>query len=386
MKHSLRLDAVQNPIIPYVGKLTKENAGTISFGQGIAFYNPPPHAFRKVQQCLADASINRYGPVEGIPELQHALAQKLKSTNNIDFNANNSLVVTAGSNMAFNTAILAITDPGDEVILPLPYYFNHEMSLVMEQCKPILVPTDDLFHLQLDKLEAAITKKTKAIITISPNNPSGAVYTKNELIAVNELCRQNNIYHITDEAYEDFYYDDRKHFSIASEPNTNEYTISLFSFSKGFGFAGWRIGYMVIPEHLLSTVKKIQDTILISPPMISQHAAIGALKAGESFIQSKRNAMSQKRKMVLQALTNLSCLKNAPSSEGAFYALLNIDTQMDDIHLVKMLIEKYRVATIPGSAFGLHGNCYLRLSYGALSDQDIATGMDRLLEGIAKCI
>ncbi len=382
MKNSQRLDAVQSPIIPFVGELTRKHSGTISFGQGIAFYGPPSQAFRKVQQCLADPSINQYGPVEGIPELQQALTHKLKTENNININADNTIVVTAGSNMAFNTTILAVTDPGDEVILSLPYYFNHEMSLVMEQCKPVLVPNDANFHLKFDKLEAAITKRTKAIVTISPNNPSGAVYTRDELIAVNDLCRKHGIYHISDEAYENFFYDEHKHFSVASNPNTSEYTISLFSFSKGYGFAGWRIGYMVIPEHLLNAVKKIQDTILISPPVISQHAAIGALEAGEAFIQPKREMMSKKREVVLDTLTDLSCLKNKPSSEGALYVLLNIDTLMDDMQLTKFLIEKFGVATIPGSAFGIHQDCFLRLSYGALKDSDIAAGLKRLRKGL----
>ena len=382
MKNSLRLDAVQSPIIPYIGEFTRQHPGTISFGQGVTFYSPPPQAFRKVQQCLADASINRYGPVEGIPELRQALMQKLETENNVNIDSGNSIVVTAGSNMAFNTAVLAISDPGDEIILPLPYYFNHEMSLVMEQCKPVFVSTDENFHLEIEKLEAAISKKTKAIVTTSPNNPSGAVYSKEELIAVSELCDKHNIYHISDEAYECFYYDKNKHFSAASNARASEYTISLFSFSKSYGFAGWRIGYMVIPEHLLGAVKKIQDTILISAPVISQHAAIGALEAGEAFISTKRIAMAKKRASVLHTLADLSCLKNTPAAEGAFYVLLNIDSKKSDLQLVKQLIEKYNVASIPGSAFGISKGCYLRLSYGALSDNDIATGMHRFLEGV----
>ena len=253
----------------------------------------------------------------------------------------------------------------------------------MEKCKPVLVPTDEKFHLQLDKIEATITNKTKAIVTISPNNPSGAVYSKEELIAVNNLCREHNIYHISDEAYEDFYYDHHQHFSIASEPSRCAHTISLFSFSKGYGFAGWRIGYMVIPEHLLSAVKKIQDTVLISPPIISQHAAIGALDAGTSFIHKKRDAMSNKRALVLSELKNLPCLKRTPESEGAFYTLLEMDTDLDDMQLVRLLIEKYAVAVIPGSAFGIDKNCYIRLSYGALTDKDIKTGLERLKNGLS---
>ena len=382
MESSQRLGAVQSPIIPLIDKLTRKHAGTISFGQGVASYGPPPQAFRRVQQCLADPSINRYGPVEGIPELQHALAHKLVTENGIKIDSDNTIVVTAGSNMAFNTAVLAITDPGDEVIVPLPYYFNHEMSLVMEQCRPVLVPTDDNFHPIMDELEAAVTRKTRAIATISPNNPSGAVYTQEELAAINDLCKRRGIYHISDEAYENFCYDEHRHFSVASNPDTSSYTISLFSFSKGYGFAGWRIGYMVIPEHLLNAVKKIQDTILISPPVISQHAAIGALEAGEAFIHANHRTMSKKRETVLDALSGFTCLKNTPGSEGAFYVLLNIDTRMDDMELAKALIEKFRVATIPGSAFGIEQGCYLRLSYGALSGADTADGLERLKKGL----
>ena len=382
MKCSKRLNAVQTPIIPSIGALIRSNPGTISFGQGIAFYGPPPEAFKSVQKCLKDESINRYGPVEGIPELQHALINKLKITNSINIDSGNAVIVTAGSNMAFNTAILAITEPSDEVILPLPYYFNHEMSLTMERCKPMFVPCKEDFHLDVDKIKSAITNKTKAIVTISPNNPSGAVYTKKELLEINQLCSENNIYHISDEAYEDFHYQEHQHFSCASYTNTQQHTISLFSFSKGYGFAGWRIGYMVIPEHLVPAVKKIQDTILISPPVISQHAAIGALSAKNNFLAKKREAMSVKRKLVLDKLSTLSSLKSNPFSEGAFYTLLNIDSKQDDMRLTQELIEKYGVATIPGSAFGIKSGCYLRLSYGALSDEKINEGLDRIISGL----
>jgi aspartate/methionine/tyrosine aminotransferase len=156
MKNSKRLDAVQSPIIPFIGQLTRSNPGTISFGQGIAFYGPPKEAFNSVQNCLSDESINRYGPVEGIPELQRSLINKLRVVNGIEVDSGNAVIVTAGSNMAFNTTVLAITDPGDEVILPLPYYFNHEMSLVMERCKPVLVPCNDDFHLDIEKIKSAI--------------------------------------------------------------------------------------------------------------------------------------------------------------------------------------------------------------------------------------
>ncbi len=382
MHSSCRMEAVQHPIIPLIGTWTRKHPGTVSFGQGIADYGPPPQAFHRVQQCLADPSINRYGPVEGIPELQLAIERKLLAQNSIEIHDGNSIVVTAGSNMAFNTAVLAVTDPGDEVILPLPYYFNHEMSLTMERCRPVSVPTNENFHLRLGEIKKAITEKTKAIVTISPNNPSGAVYTRDELTAVNDLCRQHRIYHISDEAYEDFCYDSHRHFSVASDRTVCEHTISLFSFSKGYGFAGWRIGYMVVPGHLSDAVNKIQDTILISPPMVSQHAALGALEAGPGYIESRLHSMSKKRQTALELLAGIPCLKLPPKSEGAFYVMLSIDSSMNDLQLVKQLIADFGVATLPGSAFGIHQDCHIRLSYGALPDREVATGIKRLKKGL----
>lgn len=382
MDSSQRMRAVQSPVIPLVGALARKHRGTISFGQGVAFYEPPPEVFDRVRRCLADPAINRYGPVEGTPELQHALAQKLDVRNRIRTGEGNTIVVTAGSNMAFNTAVLALCDPGDEVILPLPYYFNHEMSLVMERCKPVTVSTDGHYHVGLEDIEAAITDRTRAIATISPNNPSGAVYTREELAGVNGLCRKHGIYHISDEAYEDFCYDRHEHYSPASNPASCAHTISLFSFSKGYGLAGWRVGYMVIPQHLLEAVKKIQDTILISPPMVSQHAALGALEAGQAFVQSKSEHMSRKRAMVLDGLGDIACLKSAPVSEGAFYVMLDLDSPVEDLALVQSLITEHGVATLPGSTFGLHEGCHIRLSFGALSDDDIQTGLKRLSKGL----
>ena len=382
MKSSQRMRAVQSPVIPLVGALARKHRGTISFGQGVAFYEPPPEVFDRVRRCLDDPAINRYGPVEGTAELQRALEQKLETRNRIRMDEHNVIVVTAGSNMAFNTAILAVCDPGDEVIVPLPYYFNHEMSLVMERCEPVTVSTDDHYHVRLEAIEAAITGRTRAIATISPNNPSGAVYTREELAGVNELCRERGLYHISDEAYEDFCYDRHEHYSPASDPDSSAHTISLFSFSKGYGLAGWRVGYMVIPEHLLEAVKKIQDTILISPPMISQHAALGALEAGQAFVKSKSEHMSRKRDLVLGGLEKIACLKSAPLSEGAFYVMLDLDSSAEDLALVQSLITGYGVATLPGSAFGLSGGCHIRLSFGALSDDEIQTGLDRLRKGL----
>jgi len=278
-----RMQAIQSPIIPVVGELIKNSPGTISLGQGVVYYSPPPEAIEFLPKFLAEENNHLYKSVEGIPPLVRALAGKLQAFNGIEINGENCIVVTAGSNMGFMNAILAITNPGDEIILNTPYYFNHEMAIAMAGCHAILVATDENYQLRTEAISQAITPKTRAIVTISPNNPTGVVYSEATLHQVNEICRIHGIYHISDEAYEYFTYDGVKHFSPGAFAGSSKYTISLYSLSKAYGFASWRIGYMVIPQHLLAAVKKVQDTILICPPVISQYAALGALQAKQEY-------------------------------------------------------------------------------------------------------
>src|SRR5205823_4723805 len=173
MQFPLRMQAVQTPVIPVVAELIRNSPGTISLGQGVVGYPPPQSAFDEIQAFLQDPQNHKYRPVQGIPVLVDALTAKLRSENGINVGDGNTVVVTAGGNMAFMNAILAMTDPGDEIILQTPYYFNHEMAVTMAGCLPVLVDTDGQFQLQPTRIEAAITQRTRAIVTISPNNPSG---------------------------------------------------------------------------------------------------------------------------------------------------------------------------------------------------------------------
>ena len=237
-----------------------------------------------------------------------------------------TIVVTAGANLAFANALLAITDLGDEVILQTPYYFNHEMAIVMAGCRPVPVATDDRYQLQPEAIRRAITPRTRAVVTISPNNPSGAVYGEAALREVNDICREHGLYHINDEAYEYFTYGEAQHFSPGSIEGSAAHTISLYSLSKAYGFASWRIGYMVIPSDLFESVQKIQDTLLICAPVISQYAALGALSVGREYCFSKMNAISRVRDYVLEELDTIRDLCTVPAAEGAFYVLLRLDT------------------------------------------------------------
>jgi aspartate/methionine/tyrosine aminotransferase len=385
MYDNLRMQSVQSPIIPVVGELIRSNPGTISLGQGVAYYGPPPQAIESIQKFLADPANHKYKLVQGIPELLEQIEHKLEIENDIYLDGSR-IVVTAGANMGFVNTVLAIADPGDEIILQLPYYFNHEMAVTIADCKAVCVPTDDDYQLQPDAIASAITDRTRAVVTISPNNPTGAVYRESDLRQVNELCRDNGIYHISDEAYEYFTYDDAEHFSSGSIAGAGGHTISLFSLSKAYGFASWRIGWMVVPERLFMPIKKIQDTILICPPVISQWAAVGAMEAGSRYCEEKQQMTGEIRRMVLDELDDITDLVTVPPADGAFYFLLRVHKNSNSMGLVKQLIEQHKVAVIPGMAFGMEDKCYLRIAYGALQRDTAAEGIGRLVEGLEQIL
>jgi aspartate/methionine/tyrosine aminotransferase len=380
------MQAVQQPIIPVVGELIRNHPGTISLGQGVVHYGPPRQAIDRIQTFLADSQNHKYKSVEGIPELVSAIEGKLRRENGIDASAGSRVVVTAGGNMAFFNALLAVADPGDEIILLVPYYFNHEMAVAMLNCRAVLVPLDSEYQIDMAALRGAVTDRTRAIVTISPNNPSGAVYPREALMEVNELCRARGMYHIHDEAYEYFVYEGARHFSPGSLSGAAAHTISLFSLSKAYGFASWRVGYMVMPEALTVAVRKAQDTILICPPLVSQHAAVGALAAPVEYRRENLARVARVRQMVLSELDAVRGFCTIPPALGAFYFLIRVDTPLAPMDVVERLVREFGVAVIPGTTFGLEQGCYLRVAYGALDADTIAEGIGRLVRGLKSIV
>ena len=377
-----RISEIQPPIIPIIHKLISENPETISLGQGVVYYGPPKKIAAGISEFFSKKTNHRYGLVSGIPELKYLLQSKLEIENKITLNDECQLVVTAGSNMGFMNALLSIANQGDEIILFSPYYFNHEMAIRIANCHPVIVNTDNDFQINFEAIKKAINKNTKAIVSISPNNPTGAVYPSTDLILLNQLCADRGIYHIHDEAYEYFSYE-KDHFSPGSIPDSKNHTISLFSLSKSYGFAGWRIGYMVIPANIYEAVSKIQDTILICPTMISQYAAASILQVGSDYCIEKRKKIEFSRKIVLKELKKIEGLCKPFQASGAFYIFLQIESLLNSMQLTKELICQYKVAVLPGTAFGVEG-CSIRLSYGALSLPEIKNGIKRLVNGIIK--
>lgn len=377
-----RMAAVQTPVIPVIAELIAEHPGTISLGQGVVFYGPPRAAIDRLADISVEGDIHRYGHTSGMPELRQLISEKLKTENRIEIDKGSSLSVTSGSNMAFMNALFAITRPGDEIILSVPYYFNHEMAVRMLSCTPVLVETGADYLPDLSRLRRAVTEKTRAIVTITPNNPTGVIYPASLLKDINTLCRDTGLYHISDEAYEYFTFDGRQHFSAGSLDHAAAHTISLFSLSKAYGFASWRIGYMVYPENLTTAIYKAQDTNLICPAIASQYAALGALETGAGYCHRKLDTIREVRQIILEQLESVQSLCTVSHSEGAFYLIIKLKADLDDMDLARTLICRHGIAVLPGSTFGLKDGCYFRVAYGALDKNNAREGIRRLTDGL----
>jgi aspartate/methionine/tyrosine aminotransferase len=380
------MDAIQTPIVQVVGDLIRQSPGTISLGQGVVHYGPPPAAVDVARHALSNPDTHAYQDGSGNRALLGAIEDKLIRDNGIDLRRGSRAMVTAGGNMAFVHTVLAITEPGDEIILPVPFYFNHEMAIEMAACTVVRVPTDEHYQLDLEAIRRAITPRTRGIITVSPNNPTGAVYPESALRAVNRLCGEHGIFHISDEVYEYFTFGGARHVSPGAFEHAESHTISLYSLSKAYGFAGWRIGYMVYPERLHDAIAKVQDTVLVCPPIISQVAAVAAMEVGPAYCHQYLPALADVRDIVFAELRSLEPLCTVPPADGAFYCLLRVNAEVNPMEVTERLISQHRVAVIPGHAFGMTNGCYFRVAYGALQKETVAEGIGRLVKGLRAII
>jgi aspartate/methionine/tyrosine aminotransferase len=377
---SSRSAGVQSPVIPLVAGWIAETPGTISLGQGVVHYGPPRSARDAIPGFLGEFPHHRYVPDAGLPELRKALEEKLRAENGIDAPFERRIYVTAGANQAFLNAILAVCDPGDEVILLSPFYFNHDMAVTLASAVAVHVPTDDRLQPDLAAIEAAITPRTRAVVTVSPNNPTGAIYPEETLSAIHRMCGERGIYHISDEAYEYFTYEGARHFSPGSLGG--EHAISLFSFSKAYGMASWRLGYLVAPEHLHEELMKIQDTVVVCAPAISQFVGLRALREGRMYCASHMPSLANVRREVLVRLADAADLLHVPPALGAFYLFGRVHTEIPATRLAERLVREHRVAVIPGETFGVTDGCWIRIAYGSLREETVVEGVDRLVNGL----
>ncbi|WP_254973225.1 aminotransferase class I/II-fold pyridoxal phosphate-dependent enzyme [Cyanobium sp. Candia 9D4] len=384
-----RMAAVADPVIAQVGALMRQRPDVLSLAQGMVCWAPPAAARQAVALALAEADprLDRYGAMQGEEDLLAAVRRELTEARGLDLEGSD-LLVTAGSNMAFHAIAQVLCDPGDEVLLPLPFYFNHAMAIRLAGGVPVpvaagLVPDPG-------RLAAAITPRTRAIVTISPNNPSGLVTPPEVLAAINRLCHHHGLLHVSDEAYADFLHGTVPHGSPGRLPGSGAHTVSLFSLSKAYGMAGWRVGYAAVPRQLMGALAKVQDTVLICPPLVSQRAALAALEAGPAWCRPHIAALGERRRQLFDAVATARAGGQAVELlgplDGAFYGLLRFPCSLGGASLLRHLVLGHGVAALPGDSFGLPqvgGQSLLRLSYGMLDATALAEALGRLFEALA---
>jgi len=362
-----------------VAALLNEGADVINLGQGVPGFPPVATAMEAARQALEEPSTHVYSADAGLLPLRQALSEWLAERNGLAADPETEIVITAGGNQGFLLALLTLLEPGDKVLLPSPFYFNHEMSLRIVGAVPIEVPLREEtgFQLTVDDLEPYLKMQPRAVVVVSPNNPTGAVYDPEELERIARIMASRGVVTIFDETYKDFLCDGAQHLSPGSIPDARSYVITIGSFSKTFSLAGWRVGYLLAESDFVQQAIKVQDSMIVCAPLISQRAALGALQAPLEELTRRRTVLSERRQLVAQSLAEIPRLHWHPTS-GAYYAFVRVEGCTDSVALSWDLLERARVAAVPGSIFGQNGEGYVRLSYGSVERSDLEEACVRL--------
>jgi len=380
MKLAARVEKVQPSLTLAIAAKAKAmkavGIDVCSFSAGEPDFDTPEHIKTAAKQAL-DAGKTKYGPSSGEPKLREAIAHKLKTENALGYTADNVMVTNGGKHSLFNL-MLALIEAEDEVIIPAPYWLSYPEMVRLASGVPVIVSTDEKNNYKItpEQLRQAITPKTRLFILNSPCNPTGAVYTPDEIKALAEVVVEKDILVVSDEIYEKIIYDGAKHLSIgAVSAEVFDRTIISSGFAKAYSMTGWRIGYLAGPVEIIKAATTIQGHSTSNVCTFAQYGAIAALSSPQDCVEEMRQAFALRRQVMferLNAIPGLTC----PKPDGAFYLFVNItQTGMTSLEFCDALLESEQVAAIPGIAFGAD-DC-IRLSY-ATNMTSVEKGMERL--------
>ena len=354
--------------------------GAVDLAQGFPDF-PAPTELKEAAKRAIDEDYNQYAITHGSPNLRRAIAEKVRSYNRIDCDPESNLTVTCGATEAMIASLLAVVNPGDEVIVFEPFYENYGPDTIIAGASRRVVALHGAdFSIDPKELEAAFGPRTKAIIVNTPHNPTGKVFTLSELEMIAELCRRFDTLAITDEIYEHIIYGSARHVSIASLPGMAERTITISGLSKTYSVTGWRLAYTVAGERLTSAIRKIHDFLTVGAPHPLQEAGVTALRMPESFYAELR-AMYERRRMTLfRMLSEAGFGCHLP--DGAYYIMADVSHLgfADDVAAADFLLEEVGVASVPGSSFYQHkelGRGLVRFTFSK-NDQTLAAAAAKL--------
>ena len=371
------------PPIQKIKDLGRGREDLVSFAQGLPWFGPPENALGRVMERLQSGEGNGYSPTAGRDRLREMLAADLQRRG-IAGAVAGRILATPGANQAIYILLAVLADAGDEVILLRPYYFNNLMALQMLGLKPVLVDAEADGAVDAERVQRAVTRRTRAMIVISPDNPSGAVLERRNVEELAALAGKKGIWLISDEAYRDFAWD-RPHVSPLAL--ASERIVGVFSFSKSFGMAGWRLGFLHAPDEVVAQAAKAADTLHICAGLPAQLLAEEALEVEPRYPEGFREGMMRSRDLLAAALAPLRAqgLIGEAKSAGGFYLFVPLDPKKarSGREAAERLVVEHGVAVVPGEAFGMRQRPFLRLSYGNLPPAAMAAAAPRLASALA---
>ena len=356
----------------------------ISLAQGIPSFDTPEPIKSFVQQKIAEGECAKYSLTPGLPQLRECIAESLLQEA-MHYDPDQEIIVSCGSIEAIAATLLALTQPGDEIILPSPSYASYQEVVRIAGCTPRFAPLheEQNFAFNEEAFEDCLSPHTRAILYCNPNNPTGTVFSETETRALIALAERHNLFLIIDEAYKDFVYTPEVYFSPAQVAAVRRRIVRIFTFSKAYGMTGWRVGYLHSDARNVQEILKVHDALVTCAPVVSQYAALAALEYGQDHIASFRQAFKQRRDLMLTYLDQLSHVFDYQKPEGAYFVfprLKDVVTHAHNSHaLAYDILEKAKVAVVPGSAFGPSGEAHIRLNFGRESDA-ITTAFERLTD------
>ncbi len=372
-------DIMPPPIVKLIDAARRytSSPGFLNLGQGLPGHVPPERALVALRDRLSHPATHVYSPDEGMLELREELAIYLRRTSKIDVNPQDELVITAGANNAFAGAMMALLHQGQKVVMPTPYYFNSVMAVEMLGGQVVEVAGLKGFQPDPATIESAMDDDTCAVFLITPNNPTGAVYERNTVDRIVDVCIERDIPLISDETYASMIFDDATHYSPRSRRDAIDHVITLGSFSKDFGMSGWRIGYVIGPEEFIQEYLKVQDTITICAPTAGQLLALEVLKSGLDFIEDELRRLGLLRELAYLRASEIDALE-LERTKGTFYMFPHVKGCEDSKRLVLDILQSTEMLVLPGSIFGASGEGHIRLSFGPLTPEAVDEAFDRL--------
>ena len=355
-----------------------EGIDVCSFGAGEPDIDTPEH-IKAAAQAAIEAGFTKYTPSSGIPELRQAISEKFAADNKLNYKPT-QIIVSCGAKHSCYNAVLATCQPGDEVIIPAPYWLSYPEMVRLTGADPVFVQTKESngWKMTAEEFQDAMTPRTKMVIINSPGNPTGAVYTREELEAITEVCVDEDILILSDEIYEKLTYDGAEHISVASlSQAVYDLTITVNGFSKAYSMTGWRLGYLGAPEQIAKAIDAIQSHSTSNPTSFAQKGGLAALKGDQQPVTDMREEFNMRRQYMLNRLKSIDRL-TVVEPKGAFYVLANISgLGLNSTNFADRLLSKHHVAVVPGIAFG--DDRTIRFSY-ATSMDIIKKGLDRFEE------